>query len=116
MKPEVLALISALGGIVIGTIGNVLISVFTKRYEHSRELKKLVFTSAIEQWKEMVCQAKEAQPGGSVAPIGAFILQNSMLLGLVGDKNIDEKKLRVAVEKMKKVTKIYEEYNRASKK
>jgi hypothetical protein len=54
MKPEILALISALGRIVIGTIGNVVISVFTKRYEHKREIKRLIVTSAMEQWKEML--------------------------------------------------------------
>jgi hypothetical protein len=115
MKPEVLALISALGGIFIATIGNVVISIFIKRNEYAREIKKLVVASAMEQWKEALSQARKDTIGPlltNIAPVADFIIENSMLLDLIGKKNLDEKKIRTVIAQMKKVTGIFNEYNR----
>lgn len=109
MKPEIVALISALGGVAIGSVINLLSLWLTKRYEHKREIKRLIVTSGIEQWKETISVARQNNQPGYIAPVASFILQNSMILELVGDATVTEEKVKAVVEKNKRIRKIFED-------
>lgn len=113
MSPPAVALISALGGVLIGTLGNVIIAVVTKRTEHRRELKRLIVTSGIEQWKESISAARANRViETEIIPVAAFILQNSMIMDLVGDENITEEKVKAVVEKARKIRRVFEDASR----
>jgi len=114
MKPEIITLLSALGGVVIGSVINLLILWLTKKYEYRREIKRLIITSGIEQWKETISFARQNKQTTYIAPVMDFILCNSIIMKLVGDKDVDEKKVREAVEKNKRIRKIFEEYGHLS--
>lgn len=83
MNSGTIALLSAVAGIVVGTIGNVLISLITKRYEYRREMKKLIFEAGAREWKEGFEFVKQRSEGGGIAPPFVFILFNSMIMDLV---------------------------------
>lgn len=111
MDTGTVALLSGLGGIVIGTIGNVLLSLITKRYEYKKDIKKFIFDAGFRHWKE-TCDYEKLHSRGEVQPPLIFVLFNSMLMDLVGEGKIDESKLNAALEKHSKITNLINEYNK----
>jgi hypothetical protein len=107
MKPETITLKSALGGVLIGSIVNLVISWITKWYEYRRELKKLVITSAVDQWRECV-MAVQKNVGGAISQ---FIIQTSVTADLIGKRRLNEKKVRAAMRKTGMIKKVILEMN-----
>ena len=51
MKPEIIALISTLSGIIIGGLITLGVQLITKRYEDKKSFRDVVLRSAIDHWK-----------------------------------------------------------------
>ncbi len=91
---------------MIGSMVNLVISWITKRYEYRREFKKLVITSAIDQWREMVSAVQKNIGGGTVASVSQFIILTSVTADLIGKRRLNEKKVRATMEKMNMIKKV----------
>jgi len=113
MKPEIIAIVSALGGIFIGTIGNVIITLVSKRVEYNREIKKLIMEISLAEWKERT-QLALKMPGTiwRIYPVIQTVLSNSSLIRLIGkDKDINIDEVKRILEKNKQIRKLIEEYS-----
>lgn len=112
MKPEIIVLISALGGMLLGQVGSIIVSFITKRYEHKGEIKKLIVTTGTEQWKQAIDFAFRQKGVTRIMPLSTFILFNSMIADLIGKgKDISEKDIKEIYERQKKIKKIVFQYS-----
>jgi hypothetical protein len=107
MKPEIIALLSALGGILISQIGNIIVSIITKKREQEVEFRKLIFSSGIDQWKKSIEFAERQKKDTYIMPSSIFIVCNALLANLINKKkDINEKDIEMLFDKVKKIRKI----------
>jgi hypothetical protein len=111
MKPEIIALIGALGGVLIGTVGNVVISWLMKKYEYKHELKKLIMSSGLEEFKESLAYAKARAGRSTISPPGDFMIYYSLIATLIGEGDLSEEKVKSTMEKWEKVSKVLKQHN-----
>jgi fructose-1-phosphate kinase PfkB-like protein len=108
MSPGVIALLSALGGVAIGAIVNVITTLVTKKYDY----KRLIVESGIEQWKECIRASQAAGGKGTdVASVASFILQNSVILRLVGRHKLTDKEVSAVLVRSKGIQKVFVEHH-----
>jgi len=103
-------MLSALGGIVIATVGNVIHSLIVKKYEYKKDVKKFIFDVGLRQWKE-TCEYEKLRQGKGVQPPLVFVLFNSMLMNDIGKGDVSEKKLKAILKKHTQISQIISEYN-----
>lgn len=115
MKPELIALLGALGGVFIGMIGNIAISFITKKYEYNREIKRLVLEISINGWKERNQIAINAGGITLIYPLALDILVNSQLVRLIGKRNINEEEVKKILDKNASMRKLFEDYTSSVK-
>ncbi len=113
MKPEIIAIISALGGILLGTIGNVLIAWISKKTEYQREIKKLVMEISLAEWKEASKFAVDHLRGiVKIFPVMSYVIANSNLIKLVGKQEIiSETAVKELLVHNLKIRKLIEDYS-----
>lgn len=84
MKPEQIAILSALGGVLIATIGNILVSLISGYIEHKREMRKLIIEMSLAEWKERAQIALKSKTNVSIYPLMQNLMANAYLVRLIG--------------------------------
>jgi len=97
MKPEIIAIISAVGGILVGTIGNIIISFISKELEYKKEIKKLIMEISLAEWKERTNVALKSSGTARIYPLMQYYIANSNIIRLVGGRKT------ISVDKVSKI-------------
>jgi hypothetical protein len=94
MRLEILTLINALSGAIIGSLSSLVVTWLSKRYEERRYRRDLVFRTAIENWWRTADIAQ--RPGASrvlVPPLDVFIIHMVLLSDQLEKLNLIEELL-----------------------
>jgi uncharacterized membrane protein YbaN (DUF454 family) len=113
LKPEEIAIIGALGGVLITSLFNLANNWITKRSDERSQLRELVVNAAIENWKEktaLTMKLEEMNPGSMtpIYPLDFFIVYMAKICDVALKPHVsrDEiaSKFREARETMEELT------------
>jgi len=94
MEPGILALISALGGIFIGQVFNLSVILIQKNSENKREIRKLIVSTSMDQWKQSMELAKLRGGKSELMPPLSYIITNSMITDIIGKKRVSDDEIK----------------------
>ena len=111
MKPEYIAIISALGGVLIATLGNAHIAFVSNFIGYKKEIKKLVIEMSLTEWKERAQIALRLNQSVAIYPLILNLLNNSYLVRLIGRRRkLSTKKLKKMLVRNREFKKLIDEY------
>ncbi len=111
MKPEQIAIVSALGGVLIATLGNIVVSLVSGYIEHKREIRKLIIEMSLAEWKERAQVALKSNTNVTIYPLMQNLVANAHLVRLISRRkapDIDE--IRKILDHNKAIRNLIEEY------
>ena len=94
MDPGMIALLSALGGIVIAGFFNLIITLIQKKSENAKELRKLIVSASMDQWKQSVELAKVREGKTELMPPISYIITMSMIADIIGKKSVSDNEIK----------------------
>lgn len=87
MSNELLIFLGPVIGVVVGTLGTVIVTWITKHYEEQSNYRKMVIETSMEYFKEAIISSREALRGtgkkGYVWPYEAFVISIAHLVNRV---------------------------------
>ena len=112
MKPEVIVLISALGGVLISSISNLIVTFLIKKYETQREIKKLILEFSLAEWKERTQFLQKGSGITTVYPVMHSVLLYSNLLNTIGSmKRVTQKKVEKILDYGSSLRRLFDKYD-----
>ena len=94
MQPGIIALISALGGIFISQVFNLIITLIRKNSENKKEIMKQIVSTSMDQWKQSFELAKLKKGKAELMPLISYIITNSMTADLIGKKSVSDEEIK----------------------
>lgn len=121
MSNELLIFLGPVIGVVVGTLGTVIVTWITKHYEEQSNYRKMVIETAMEYYKEALIATREAaRTSGKRAyawPYESFVISISHLVNRVVNKEFKIDDLDEIVSENKKLIRTLEKsYSEINKK
>lgn len=90
MTIETIAFIGPIVGVIVGSLGTVLVTWISKHYEEQTAYRKLIIETSMEYFKEAIISSREALRGtgrkGYIWPYESFVISIAHLVNRVVNK------------------------------
>lgn len=120
MSNEILIFLGPVIGVIVGTVGTIIVTWITKHYEEQSDYRKMIIKTSMEYFKEAIISSRETLRGtgkkGYVWPYESFVISISHLVNRVVNKKFKIDDIDELVSENKRLVqtleKSYSEINR----
>ena len=108
-------MISALGGILIGQVFNLIITLIQKNSENKKELRKMIVSTSMDQWKQSMELAKLREGKTELMPPLSYIITFSMIADIIGKKKVSDDEIKAFYKEKNRINSLIYELAKDSK-
>lgn len=97
-------------GVIIGSIGPILITFINQYFQSKREKEKLIYDLGKIYWQEALIKARESRDPSYVYPLETFIISIKYLFDEITDKKLSEENIIKIIQKHSKLVNIVKKH------